>query len=71
MMERDADEKARVAATLMRMALALLDRIGEGLATARLQHAIDTLRAPREVDRCLTMANSQGATKRTGSSWRA
>lgn len=32
-----------VAAALMRMALALLDRAGEGLAGARLQHAIDTL----------------------------
>lgn len=38
-------ERARVfgvAISLMRMALALLDRVGEPLAAARLQHAIDT-----------------------------
>ena len=30
------------AVTLMRMALALLDYAGQGLAAARLQHAIDS-----------------------------
>lgn len=37
----------RVAASLMRLALPLLDRAGESAAAARLQHAIDdTERAP-------------------------
>lgn len=36
-----------VAAALMRMALALLDRADEGLAAARLQHALDTLEQRR------------------------
>ena len=31
-----------VAVSLMRMALALLDRVGDTLTAARLQHAIDT-----------------------------
>ena len=33
----------RIALSLMRMALALLDRDGEQLAAARLQHAIDSI----------------------------
>ena len=48
------DRRSReVAAALMRMALALLDRADEGLAAARLQHALDTLeqrRAGRPTD---------------------
>ena len=44
--ERETGTSAReiaVAGSLMRMALALLDRADEGLAAARLQHALDTL----------------------------
>lgn len=39
----DAERLAHVAASLMRMALALLDRAGDGWAAARLRHALDTL----------------------------
>ncbi len=44
----DPDHARQVAISLMRMALALLDRADESLAAARLQHALDTLelRAP-------------------------
>ena len=42
------DNRSReVAAALMRMALGLLDRADEGLAVARLQHALDTLEERR------------------------
>lgn len=39
-----SDRGKIVALSLMRMALALLNRVGEPLAAARLQHAIDTLK---------------------------
>ncbi len=38
----------RTALTLMRMAMALLDRAGGALAAARLQHAIDTVEAGQD-----------------------
>lgn len=39
-----SDRGKVVALSLMRMAYALLDRAGEPLAAARLQHAIDTVK---------------------------
>lgn len=38
-----SDNDRTVALSLMRMALALLDRCGESTGAARLQHAIDTV----------------------------
>ena len=43
--ESEVSDRAKVVAlSLMRMALALLDRVGEPLAAVRLQHAIDTVK---------------------------
>jgi len=41
--QSEKERAARVAASLMRMSLALLDRAGEGMAAVRLQQALDTL----------------------------